>query len=806
MKKNKLNTEANLCNPKKNGLKTDANLYHRKKNWLKMLILAAFFVPALSAYAQHRITGSVADSLSKESVEAAVVKLLTVDSALVKGVITDSQGRFTIDNLKDGKYILVVSAVGYDDAGLNLLSIANNPDLGIIYINPGGIVLKEVTVQAASVVQKDDRQLIFPTAMQKRAADNGFTLLRNLQLPAIHINPISRSIEALEGGNVAVYLNGAPVSVNDIAALTPDEIVRIEYHDNPGMRYNNAPAVIDFITRRRVSGGIITVGGIHTLSDFMMHNDNLTTKYNYKKSEIGFIGSWMHKKVNWIRENEESFVFPDQTIRRTEVGLPTKYMDYDLNGALNYNLRESNKYMLNVNLRSKYTDVPNDFSNRVGTIYSSDSDDPISVSDLSDARSNTPSLDIYYQQNLKNKQILVFNVVGTHISSKTSREYLEKSGQETLSSIVSQIDGKKNSLIAEGIYEKRYDKGKLTGGFKHSQSHTENQYSGNVSSLINMNVAETYAYMEYLLNAKKFSYTFGLGGTRNETRQTNNNQTRYIFRPKVSVSWNIASNFRVRYSADVSNRMPALADMNEIEQAIDSFQIRRGNPLLLPHVSYNNNMSIFYNHKLFTINLSGGYNYAEKPIMESILPEARKFVIQKENQKNNHRIFSNLALVLRPVQYISLNLSPGVWHHISNGKAYSHEYTNFVFTASVLANYKNWAFYADMRTRKNNLTGEIINYGERMHTFTLMYNSGNWSVGAGMINPFTKEYSQSQKNLSRLTPSYSKVASNEMGQIVMLNFNWIFNWGVKYESERKRMENTDSDSGIMSGKKEVGTF
>jgi hypothetical protein len=532
----------------------------------------------------------------------------------------------------------------------------------------------------------------------------------------------------------------------------------------------------------------------------------LAAKYNYKKSEIGIIGSWDHRKVYWIRENEESFVFPDKTLHRTEAGDPAKYMDHGLNWILNYNLRESNKYMLNISLRNKFTDVPNDFSNRIGTIYSSDSNHPLSVSELSNEHTNTPAIDIYYQQHLKNKQLLIFNLVGTHIDTKTSRQYTEKADQQILSNIVSQIEGKKNSIIAEGIYEKQYEKGKLTGGFKHAQSYTENRYSGNVSSLVNMNVVETYTYLEYLLNVKKIGYIFGFGATRSYSHQTDNSRTKYIFHPKISISCNISTNLRIRYSAGISNKMPSLSDMNETEQAIDSFQIRRGNSGLSPYISYNNNFTAFYKWKFFTVNLSGGYNYADKPVMESIVLEGNKFVRIKENQKNTHRVYSSLGLGIRPVKYITLTLTPGLWHYASNGKEYSHTYTNFVFNASLLANYEKWSLFADVRTRRNTLSGELISRGERLHTLTFMYNSGNWSLGAGIINPFTKEYSQDQKNLSYLTPSYSRVASNDLGQIITVNFSWNFNWGVKYENGKKRMNNSDSDSGIMSGKKDTNSF
>jgi hypothetical protein len=773
---------------------------------MKILLILVLCLSTTFVHAQYRISGTVIDVDSNENLDFASVRLLTSDSTLVKGAIADNVGKFTLESISRGDYILLVSCLGYTNSYSNISGLNADMDTLIFFLRPSTVTLNTVTVQASQIIQKEDRQIILPTAMQKRVSNNGLNLLRNLQLPEIYIHPVSKTIESLHGGDVGIYLNGISASINDIIALNPNEIRRIEYHDSPGMRYNNAPSVIDFITVRRISGGVVSSDTNNALSDIAVSNNSVTTKYNYKKSEWGLIGAWSHRKVYWVRENEDSFVFPDHTIRRTEIGEPTKYKDHYLDMALNYNLIEPNKYILNIKLRNNFKDVPNDFSNRVGTVYSSDSGDPLSVSDLSTEYSNAPAIDIYYQQQLKNKQLLIFNAVGTYMNTKISRNYMEKTDQQTLYNIHSQVEGEKKSLITEGIYEKKYDKGKLTGGIKHVQSFTKNQYKGNVSALVNMNFAETYTYLEYLMNRNSFSYTFGIGATRTYNHQSDITQTKYTFHPKIGITYNIGNDFRVRYNANLSNNTPALSDMNGIEQVIDSFQIRRGNPGLYVNTSYNNNLTVFFHRGIFTVNLTGGYHYTDKPIMEYVLFENDKFIKIKENQKNNQRFFSNLGLNIRPVKSISINFSPGFGHYISNGNDYSHTYTNYYLNASILGNYKKWSFYADVRTRRNTLAGEIINRGERLHSMNIMYNADSWSIGLGMINPFETEYSQDSKNLSRLTPNYSKVASNDMARIIMLSFSWNINWGVKYDAGRRRMNNNDTDSGIMSGKRNSDSF
>lgn len=54
-------------------------------------------------------------------------------------------------------------------------------------------------------------------------------------------------------------------------------------------------------------------------------------------------------------------------------------------------------------------------------------DDKVDMIDRTKESWSRPSLDLYYQQGLKNKQLLVFNVVGTYNKEKSRRLYLKKS-------------------------------------------------------------------------------------------------------------------------------------------------------------------------------------------------------------------------------------------------------------------------------------------------------------------------------------------------------------------------------------------
>ena len=139
-----------------------------------------------------------------------------------------------------------IEVVYADTTGIDIDSIEASID---------HIELDEVTVEASAWVRKADRNLLFPNAQQIKQSSNGLQLLQMLQIPGVIINPTDNSIALADKNEVSLRINGRPVDNKDIQALSPEQIVRVEYIDNPGVRYGEVGAVIDFIVKNPTSGG-----------------------------------------------------------------------------------------------------------------------------------------------------------------------------------------------------------------------------------------------------------------------------------------------------------------------------------------------------------------------------------------------------------------------------------------------------------------------------------------------------------------------------------------------------------------------
>ena len=79
--------------------------------------------------------------------EFANVVLQTKDSIFIAGGVTDSKGRFMMENIQTGSYLLCISGMGYTSRIISLDHLAVSKDLGVIMISPESILLKEVAAR-----------------------------------------------------------------------------------------------------------------------------------------------------------------------------------------------------------------------------------------------------------------------------------------------------------------------------------------------------------------------------------------------------------------------------------------------------------------------------------------------------------------------------------------------------------------------------------------------------------------------------------------------------------------------------------
>ncbi len=770
----------------------------------KSLIFVLFIVLSIhSLFSQQgNIIGKILESSSNSPIEFANITLMTPDSTFMKGINSDNNGQFILKNVQNGNYLLSVGYIGYKTYYLNLSKSTDTHDVGSILLEPSSILLNDVIVTAQSVINKSDRKLITPSTAQVKASTNGIDLLRKLQLPRLTVDFMSNSVSLPGNGELQLRINGVQVTNTEIMAIRPEDVIRVEYHDQPGVRYGNAEIVIDYIVRRKESGGNINANGMNAIGKSVFSDNFFSGRANHKKSEFSTNISTLNRNFKWVRSNNEIFQFPDQQIQRIEKGLPAKYIENNIKTTFNYSIVENDKYFFNARFRYNYQNQPNSYTDRRGTITTTSNSTKLNIYDRTSQKQNIPALDLYYQRNLKNKQLVILNIVGTYITSNNRRIYQELQNEIPQTDILSDISGKKYSLIMEGIYEKGYSTGKLTTGLKHSQVYTHNKYRGNTETEINMNQAETFGYAEYKLNKGKINYTFNISMMRTYYRQEDSKSEKYTFRPSISTSYNINDYTFIRGRAYIWGSNPSLGDLNKVEQVIDSFQIKRGNPDLVSFNDYGGNITFGYNKGVIGLDFHADYKYLDKPVMESILFENNKFIRMQENQKSHQRLSIETSIKIRPLkEHLTISITPGINNYKSVGHTYKHLYTNPYVRINIDAMYKNWVMNFWATTAYDWFYGESMNQGEAFQMISFGYNKPKWSLMAGAMNPIGSDYKTRNENWSRLVSSRSQLIGDNLTPLFFIRGSISINFGRQFKTGNRRINNTDNDAGIMPGAK-----
>ena len=788
----------------------------------RIFVLAAAMICAESMAANNKVSGVIKDAADKSTLIGVNVTLVESQKSkgestrnVVSGTVTDAHGKFSLET-ETGEFVLECSYVGYEPIGMSL-TVSGNTNLGTIEMNEASTELGEVVVEGDAVIQKVDRQILLPNKEQLSASSDGMSLLQNLQIPRIVVNPADNTVKTLANQDVQLRINGIEASNSEVMAINPKDVIRIEYHDQPGVRFNGAAAVINYIVRHRDTGGNLMLNASNGVTMPGWGEYHLSGKVNFGKSSFSLMTHYSPRDIYWTRTNAETYNFSTGTIENREVGEPTRFKGNPVNLGLTYNWTNGEKNMLQIALRDNMLFMPHSKTNRDSYLYQGT--DSFAIHDHESTQSISPSLDIYYQHNLPNNNHLYFDLVGTYINSSNDRRFEQTPLGETVADttdVTSRVKGNKYSLIGEAIYEKDWENIALTVGVRHNQQWMENQYlvesqksgqSPKVESTVSMTTAETYAFAEVQQRVKQFSYAVGIGAMHTYIEQGGQKQSNWIARPQLTLSYDFGKGVFWKYKGYVSGYQPSLSAMSDVAQQIDKYQIRQGNPNLRPVMFVANEMQLSWQSKHVNLNLWANYSYDHKPIMDETFEQLIDGQSYAVRTYANHRGFHRLQ-VAPSVQVRVLNnsliftVAPFANYYVSLGNSYTHKHFNPGVRASIMGMYKGWQFFGEVTTRYNNLWGETLEYGEFYHHIGLGYNADKWGFRAMLMNPFSvKGYSIETKDLSALAPNTQHAEMRDFRQMLILNFHCNLDFGTQRRENGKRINNEDKENGILSGTK-----
>lgn len=741
-------------------------------------------------------------------VEFANIQLLNPkDSSFLCGGVSNANGDFVIP-YQQKQALMKVSFVGYKTI-CKLVPIAR---IGNVKMQANSYLLKGVTVEAARVVEKVDRQIIFPTKEQVKTASNGYDLLDNLSLPTIIVNRAERKVLSLKGGDVQIRINDVKASMQDVLALQPDEVTKVEFINVPGLKYgdSNLDAVINYQVRRRYAGyvaGVSTMQG--TKAGF--NNSDGYFKYNVKKSEFSINYSFSYRSVEERSyESLGTYHLPTgETLHRNYLGYDSPFLYTTNNVQLGYNLSEPDKYTLNVRLNFYNHNSPVRGMNQ---LYQESGKASQYLQNNRKMLEQIPSLDIYYSLNMPHDQNLALNLVGTYIGTDYQyrmREYtFNKSPDESvknapLTDYSYDATGRKRSLIGEGTYSKNWKQMALSVGGQYNISHTDNIYVGSSNADTELKYSNLYLFTQLQGQQKWFSYQVGVGATRSSIHQGENGYCKWLFRPQVTLQAKASDRLSFKWSSKITSDIPSLSDLSELRQYSNSFETHDGNSGLKPFTGYNNTLSASWNIPLMSVYLEGNWTYYDKPIATSILPEKREdgsylFVSKPENQKSHdykHLLLTPEVHLIK--DHLDLNLMCEYQNVKTKGLDYSHEFNYFSYGAEIRYMTGNWNIgYGAYKVEKS-FWGEKTNGGEPTSNLAVTYSYKNWQFGVlGLFVFYPHGCVYKDELFNKYVQQKNKVRLADQGNMLVFTASFNFSHGRRYHTGSRKLNNSDRDNGI----------
>ena len=548
--------------------------------------------------------------------------------------MANNDGKFVIQNVAAGNYLLQVSFIGYEKEYRNV-NVPAQSELGEILLSESTNRLSEVVVSAARplVVNRADRYVVNVSGNIQSTGRNTLDILRNT--PGLLVD--ANGNITLMGNSVQVWIDGRPSRMSGeelkafLNSMQGGEIDRIEVITNPSSRYEaeGAGGIIDIRTRRGLQYGVngtLTAG----YQQGRMDRENAGVDLNLRREKYNMYGNFSISRYNsWEKLNQTNVMqtsageitFDQKTlVEATKAGLYPS-----LRAGLDYFLNPKNT--LGVIVNTYYSDGGS--ADIKGTTHISPTYNGIDYSTSNNIQSSKRDgiqVNANYQALLsKPGQQFNLDLDYAHFSSKpfqqTANRYYEPGG--TMVGTLEQLRNTNPQIIE--VYAAKLDythplwkDARMETGAKISQSKTDNDLKFDVFSgndwQVDANRTNRFVYTEQIdaayINISqrlgKFSLQAGLRGeytSLNSEQKTTgelNDTTYFNLFPTFFVNWQASQkhNLGISYSRRLSR--PGYRDLNPFEVVVDAYSFTRGNPNLTPSYTHNVQLTHTFAQALIT--------------------------------------------------------------------------------------------------------------------------------------------------------------------------------------------------------------
>ena len=668
-----------------------------------LLLIHCFTLPVFAQTDAGKITGTVIIEHQKALESATITLLKGKDSAVVKMGVSDQAGIFEFDNISFGKYLVMVSAVGYQTIYVPAHLSTNQYEVTLknIKLLPLSKTMAGVTVTAKRppIEVRAGRTVVNVEASPTNAGLNVLEILEKSPGVAVD-NDGNVSLKGKSGVLILVDGKQTYLSGNQLAAflrsIQANSLDQIEIMTSPPAKYDASgnAGVINIKTKK---GTLKGMNGNVSLT----YNQGFYPRYfagvnfNYRNKNLNIFGSydggqWEGRGIlNIDRNFYKNSAFSGSSDQATHRQNRSNWNNLKVGFDYNFTKKDVAGIVVTGSI-NPWKNWQDGFSNL------RDVDGHINTTFLSDAYNANKSRNINTNFNYKH----VFDSIGREISVDVDYGYYRSDGTNFLTTEIFDPGNvqRGSTIFLEGnlpseikIYTAKTDyvhpfskTTKLEAGLKTSFVNTDNNvlYRRDVGTgwevdrqrsnhfVYKENVNAAYAIITSTI--KKWEFTGGLrventlaSGTQMLNDSSFKRRYTNLF-PNAGVVYSVNEKNQLSFAYSRRIRRPNYQDLNPFIFFLDSLTYGQGNPYLQPELSNRVEVSHTYN-KFLTIT----FNFTEtNSIITELIKqntEKRTTFQTKENFSQMQQFGFSMTANRKLTQWWNLNVYAGVFNNQYTG-------------------------------------------------------------------------------------------------------------------------------------------
>lgn len=610
-----------------------------------LFIIALFSALLSSAQADILVKGTVIESESSQAIPFASISARSLDQdEILGGTNSDLDGSFEF-NISSSECVIVISFMGFKDKSISDFQVNNGQiDLGIVSMEANSERLEEIEVLAekSKLEFKLDKR-VFNVGQDISSSGMGALDVLN-NVPSVNVD-VEGQVSLRGNTGVQILINGKPSVLSDdgstaLATITSDMIERIEVITNPSAKYaaEGSSGIINIVLKKEEKKGF---NGSFSLNTGIPDNHSIGASMNKRTENFNFFTQFGvgYRSLPSFKESRNLNLIDSTEVKSEGIEYRNERF-FNITLGTDYYINDHNIITLSGSYAFEDEEQPSEtdfeISNSENQILSKYRREEITT-----AGNPKYQYDLQYERQFKDHEdhVLQLSTQGSFFGKQQSSDFINTpiSGIQLDPNQKTETDFFQRDFIHQLDYVKPFSNGfTLEAGAQYESNDVGNDYavyneSGSGDFVIDSNLTNDFSFKQKVLGVystaayegEKWGLKLGArveNTSLNTLLRTTNEKNDQLYTnlfPSFHSSYKISSQFSIQ--AGYSRRIyrPRLWDLNPFFNIRNNYNVRRGNPDLLPEYadSYELTAILIYEKLSFNASL---YNLYTTEVIERI--------------------------------------------------------------------------------------------------------------------------------------------------------------------------------------------